>query len=289
MQFVWHKKKSSFLLILIVALSLALMLAIGPMFETARERIFDAYASRYGLQHGSLFYLDAEKIEMLRQREEDLTVGLFSNYGQWTLRETEQPLTLGLFTQEAITLGKLRLLEGQFPQSEKEIVLEQNSVQYRCPEGTKVGDTLTFSQGKTELQVRLVGILADYVGNWESFSSDSLIEGVNDFPRGLLGGEVPSKRKTQGALVYFRQYDPAVDGDRIVQLSQEINQTNDFTYDYVPNDKLYVQVEQEIMQPFRSFRRLMVGIVMLGGALIMFVSAGLYINRYRESYAMLHV
>ena len=46
MQFVWHKKKSSFLLMLIVALSLALMLAIGPMFETAREQIFEAYASR---------------------------------------------------------------------------------------------------------------------------------------------------------------------------------------------------------------------------------------------------
>ena len=62
MQFVWHKKKSSFLLILIVALSLALMLAIGPMFETTREQIFEAYASRYGLQHGTIFYLDAAKV-----------------------------------------------------------------------------------------------------------------------------------------------------------------------------------------------------------------------------------
>ena len=289
MQFVWHKKKSSFLLILIVALSLALMLAIGPMFETTREQIFEAYASRYGLQHGTIFYLDAAKVQRLEEKEEELSFGLFSNYGQWTLRETEQPLTLGFFSEEVIALGKLRLLEGRMPQSDKEIVLEKNSVQYRCPAGTKMGDMLTFSQGETEVQVRLVGILADYVGHWESFSSDSLIAGVNDFPRGLLGGEMHAEHTTQGALIYFWEYNPAVDIDRVAQLSQELNQINDFTYDYIQNGQLYTQVEQSIMQPFRSFRLLMIGIVMLGGALIMLVSAGLYINRYRESYAMLHV
>ena len=76
-QLIKHKQKSSLLLIGIIALSLALMLATGPMFDTAKAQIFDAYASRYGLQHGAIFYLDADKIEILRQKQEELCYALF--------------------------------------------------------------------------------------------------------------------------------------------------------------------------------------------------------------------
>ncbi len=290
-QFVWHKKRSSFLLLLIVALSLALMLSIGPMFDSARESIFEAYAGRYGLQHGAIFYLDAQKITRLEAKkgEGELEYGLFSNYGQWQLEQTGHALTLGWFSEEAVRLGMLQLQEGRFPEAEDELVLEQNVVKYKCPQGTQVGDTLTFVQNGERKQCKLVGILADYVGNWESFSEDSLIEGINDFPRGLLGKQSAARQETQGALLYFYRYDPIRDGERLLPLSRELNQTKDFTYDYVRNDQLYLQVEETIMQPFRSFRLLMITVVMVGGALIMFVSAGLYLARFKESYYTMYI
>ena len=195
-QLIKHKQKSSLLLVGIIALSLALMLA----FDTAKAQIFDAYASRYGLQHGAIFYLDAAKIEMLRQKQEELCYALFSNYGKWRLSETQQDVTLGWFSEEAVELGQLRLLEGVFPQAD-ELALEQNAVQYKCPPGTKLGDLLEFEQDGVRKQFRLVGILADYVGNWESFEDDSLIEGLNDFPRGLLGNQ--SNAGNEGGAALF--------------------------------------------------------------------------------------
>ena len=56
-QFIWYRKKNSCLLILVAGLCLALMLAIGLMFENAQDRIFHAYADRYGRHHGAMFFL----------------------------------------------------------------------------------------------------------------------------------------------------------------------------------------------------------------------------------------
>ena len=92
-------------MLLIVALSLALMLSIGPMFDSTRESIFEAYAGRYGLQHGAVFYLDAQKITRLETKKGELEYGLFSNYGQWQLEQTGHALTLGWFSEEAVRLG----------------------------------------------------------------------------------------------------------------------------------------------------------------------------------------
>ena len=286
-QLIKHKQKSSLLLIGIIALSLALMLATGPMFDTAKAQIFDAYASRYGLQHGAIFYLDADKIEILRQKQEELCYALFSNYGKWRLSETQQDVTLGWLSEEAVELGQLRLLEGVFPQAEDELALEQNAVRYKCPPGTKLGDLLEFEQDGVRKQFRLVGILADYVGNWESFEDDSLIEGVNDFPRGLLGNQSSPTQETRGALLYFWHYDALREDPPISALSRELNQTTDFTYDYVVNDLLYYQVETAVLQPFASFRLLMLFVVLLGGSMILFVSLGLYIQRFLNTYYML--
>ncbi len=286
-QLIKHKQKSSLLLIGIIALSLALMLVIGPMFDTAKAQIFDAYASRYGRQHGAIFYLDAAKIEMLRQKEEELCYALFANYGKWTLSETQQEVTLGWFSDEALELGKLHLVEGTFPQAEDELALEQNAVRYKCPPETKVGDLLEWEQDGVQKQFRLVGILANYVGNWESFTDDSLIEGLNDFPRGLLGKQSDPAKETQGALLYFTHYDTLREDPPFSALSRELNQTTDFTYDYVVNDPLYYQVEMAVMQPFASFRLLMLFVVLLGGSMILFVSLGLYIQRFLNTYYML--
>ena len=285
-QLIKHKQKSSLLLIGIIALSLALMLATGPMFDTAKAQIFDAYATRYGLHHVAFFYLNTEKIEMLHQRE-DLRYALFSNYGQWRLPETQQDVTLGWFSDDAVELGKLHLLEGEFPYTADTIALEQNAVQYKCPAGTKVGDILEFEQDGVQKQFRLVGILANYVGSWDSFADDSLIEGVNDFPRGLVGKQETPAQETQGALIYFAHYDTLRKDLPFVTLSKELNQGSGSEYDYILNDALYFQVEQAIMHPFASFRLLMLFVVLLGGSMILFVSLGLYIQRFLNTYYML--
>lgn len=156
-------------MVLIAGLSLALMLSIGPMFDSARESIFNAYADRYGQHHGAIFYLDKPKIVRLEEKENELEYALFSNYGQWVLKETQQSITLGWFSEQAVELGRLQLQEGHFPEAEDELVLEQNAVKYKCPQGIQVGDTLTFVQGDEERAYKLVGILDDYVAIGKAF------------------------------------------------------------------------------------------------------------------------
>ena len=288
-QFIWYRKKNSCLLILVAGLCLALMLAIGPMFENAQDQIFHAYADRYGRHHGAVFYLNAEKRAVLQAEEAKnrLEYGLFSNGGQWTLQATQQKITLGWFSEEAKELGRLQLLEGRFAQADDEIVLERNVIQYKCPVGTKLGDTLLFAQGDCVREFTLVGVLRDYVGNWTSFSDDSLIEGQNDFPRGLVASPAVLQPVNDGALLYFERYDMVRDADRMTDLAKQWGDAG--TAGTVLNTQLYFYVENTIMRPFASFRLLMMAVVMAGGMVIMSLTLSLYVERFRESYAKLYV
>ena len=57
----------------------------------------------------------------------------------------------------------------------------------------------------------------------------------------------------------------------------------------VLNTQLYFYVENTIMQPFASFRLLMMAVVMAGGMVIMSLTLSLYVERFRESYAKMYI
>ena len=288
MQFLWHRRKRLTLLLAVIILSLSLLLVIEPLFDQAEQEIRETYLARYGGHHGAILHLDAHKKELLEQKRGRIEIAYFQNYGSWAQAETGWALTLGWFSEEAIEMGHLRLLEGRFAQNADEIVLEQNAVKYSCPAGTQLGDALTFEKDGDQLQLRLVGILADYVGNWDAAWGTDVIPGYNDFPKGLLC-ERAGKGQT-GALLYFPGVQPIKALDELLALSGELNGDHTvFHNDIVTNEKLCYFPEEGIFQSFRAFKGMVMIAVLTGTAMILLVVLGMYAGEFKKSYHTLYL
>ena len=285
LQFVKKHWKSSLLLLIVFSFSMALLLLTRPLFDRAEQQIRAAYEARYGGHHGAILHLDAEKMQKLQDSKAD--AAYFQTYGSWRQAETGWQLTLGWFSEQAVAMGNLRLLEGRFPAEQDEIALEQNAVLFCCPEGTACGDVVTFEKDGQTRAFHLVGILADYVGNWDAVWGETVIPGYNDFPKGLLIEQgMPSQT---GALVYFPHV-PALEAlDQVIALSQELNGGEELGDDIVLNQKLCYFPEEGIFQSFRLFRGMIAAAVFVGVMLSSLLILKVYLREMQQSYRMLYL
>ena len=284
-QFFWQRRKRLAILMSVLVLSLALLLSMGPMFDAAEQKLYDTYTARYGGHHGAILHLDEQKMQIL-ETYDAAEKAFFQNYGSWQQVEKGTHLTLGWFSEEAIAMGNLRLLEGRFAEAEDEIVLEKNAVKYFCPQGTVVGDTLTFAQDGTERRFRLVGILADYVGNWDTVMSTDVVAGYNDFPKGLLAKQSMLQTHT-GALLYYPHVEPTQILMEIGALSEELHGL--YSSSYISNEQLCYAPEVGIFQAFSAFKGMLTVAILIGAVLIMFVVMGMYIGEFKKSYHTLYL
>lgn len=287
-RFVCTKRGKLILLLGVLVLSLMLVLVMPAMFDAAEQKLYDTYTARYGGHHGAILHLDEQKLQIL-ETYDAAEKAFFQNYGSWQQVEKGTHLTLGWFSEEAIAMGNLRLLEGRFAEAEDEIVLEKNAVKYFCPQGTVVGDTLTFAQDGTERRFKLVGILADYVGNWDTVWSFAVIPGYNDFPKGLIMQQSMEQTQT-GVLLYYPHIQPVKALDELIALSASLNpESIEVQSDIVSNEKLCYWPEEGIFQAFSAFKGMLTVAILIGAVLIMFVVMGMYIGEFKKSYHTLYL
>lgn len=127
-----------------------------------------------------------------------------------------------------------------------------------------------------------MGILADYVGNWDAAWGTDVIPGYNDFPKGLLC-ERAGKGQT-GALLYFPGVQPIKALDELLALSGELNGDHTvFHNDIVTNEKLCYFPEEGIFQSFRAFKGMVMIAVLTGTAMILLVVLGMYAGEFKKS------
>ena len=284
-QFVKKHWKSSLLLLIVFSFSMALLFLTRPLFDRAEQQIRTAYEMRYGAHHGAILHLDADKMQKLQASK--VEVAYFQTYGSWRQPETGWQLTLGWFSEQAVSMGNLRLLEGRFPVGQDEIALEQNAVMFCCPEGTACGDIVTFEKDGQTRAFHLVGILADYVGNWDAVWGETVVPGYNDFPKGLLTKQELSAQT--GVLVRFSQASALEGLDQVVALSQELNGGEELQDDIVLNQKLCYFPEEGIFQSFRLFRGMVATAIFIGVVMSSMLLLKVYLRGMQQSYRTLYL
>lgn len=142
-----YRKKSTCLMVTLIATAAFLMMSIAPLFSAIRNKIFSVYAEQLGIYHGIVFDITEEQKQRLEENPVIARMGIIRNFGNYRLDYTEQTLTVGNFDEEAMALGAISVTQGRLPESSDEIALE-NHVRYQLPEGTDIGSQIFFAERK---------------------------------------------------------------------------------------------------------------------------------------------
>lgn len=173
------RKKWLFIIVssfaLMLAASFAILIATVAIKSNLKE---DAY-QKYGEHTGVLMNVNVFKEELDKKVDD---IGEFS-ISDKLLLENNKIITVGWFDDDALRLGKIQLMEGDYPKDENEIVIESSYkklVEQQYGNKWLIGESkvLEFENGQKE--VTLVGIIEDYSANW-SVPAD-VEKGENDFP-----------------------------------------------------------------------------------------------------------
>jgi len=301
-RFARGKKKQTIWLWLVIMLSMALILSIVPMFDAARENIFQMYAGKYGEHRGILWELTEERRQAISENAIVTRAGYITNYGLWETGKQSNTIALGAMDETAISLGHIRLLEGEFPQAEDEIVIERLAL-FQLPGEPTLGDTVTFTQNGHEKAFRVVGILADYSAQWDL--GGSAVMGKTTLPQALVCAQQMTPYETcMGALIYTDTKIVMINNLRTEIYGQVFKEDADgqiqqydrwgVRYDPYGNDAvnnwlLYDRVYHEVLEPFDQFKQIFSIIIIIGTCLTMYTTIVLYIQNCRPAYEKLYI
>lgn len=272
LQMIWQKKRSAFLLLSVIMLTIALVLSLHPLFGRLIHNVIDEAESKYGAHEGVMYDLTAEDIAQIRMEERIQKLGLIENYGHWQVLGSNVEMTLGHFDADALALGRIRILEGAMPQTENEIIIEKNAL-YRLPKETDVGSEISFTKDGEIKKYTIVGITSNFVGMWSS--PEETIYGENDYPQILT---VAQDEKKHTMMLYTTE-------ERnfywLLTSLQELDKA------YIPNTNLSLSY-MDYVQPLEVFENLFFNIVLLGCGIALYAIVFLYLDRFTETYKILN-
>ena len=100
-----YRKKSTGLLILLIALVAFLMMSIAPLFSAIIDITFEGFVEETGRHHAVFFDLTEAQLRQLEQTAAVDQIGIVKNYGSYVIKGTEYSITLGSFDETALSLG----------------------------------------------------------------------------------------------------------------------------------------------------------------------------------------
>ena len=284
--FLWHKK-SSYFLIFIISISLALMLLIVPLFDGIITSVQSSNINRYGSHHIAMFGIDKETLDgYLKDSPIPIDAeGCIHNYGNYSINGTENTLTIGHFDEAAYEVGNIELLDGHMPNNKNEIAVEQTALYY-ISEQAKIGDTLSIDVGGNLVSLRICGILFDYSNRWNTPMPYK--RGFSDFPQGIVTKDgFASTSDTPIWLVRF-----ALEGDPF-----DNSVYAQFFYDtFFPNDGTFNEVFAEnenardpsFFVPFGEFQDLYLIVLLIGTCVAIATGIAFHFAGYRKTYQTLY-
>ena len=127
--------------------------------------------------------MSEQQVQALQQAEEIESLGLFYNYGSYSLLGAAYKMTLGYYDETAFSLASLSVLEGRLPEASNEIALEEH-FQYQFSEKLTIGSRLRIETQDGEKEFEVCGFIKDYRAYRNEL--DLVEEGYTDFPGGLV-------------------------------------------------------------------------------------------------------
>ena len=285
----FYRKKQALIVILVIALVMFLLLSISSVFSAVQDSTFLVAMEEYGAFHCIYYDLEEQHFAQLREIAAIREIGIIENYGNYPLCNTEVNITLGRFDETALALGRLKLLEGHWPQQEGEIAVEEH-VLYQLPAGAGLGSTLRVQAPGGEMQYTICGVIKDYRSKWSV--PDYIHEGVNDLPAGFIyNGQGLSESPVKSAMLYFhtlKMQDEPFSLEANVY-HQQLGLGNDGVdiFNFKSNENLYSQIQGFRLRMSLWYEKYFVLLTLAGAGMILYgVLFGYYRNFREMSYTL---
>jgi len=188
-------KKRSVLTIIGIALSVALIAAIGFFLKGVQAAETQSMTDAYGSWHVSYQRVDSSLLSKIKSNPKVSMIGLFQNGDEIKL-EKGVTIEQQIVSDEALKLLPYKLKSGRFPKGGNEIVIENWVLKY-LKSGTKIGDKVNLGNKK----YKLVGILQDGIESQDTNKGIMFSKTNNiDLSRATLLVEVSSKANLKKAV-----------------------------------------------------------------------------------------
>ena len=275
-----YRKKSTVLMVLLIALVVFLMMSIAPLFSAIIDITFEGFVEETGRHHAVFFDLTEAQLQQLEQTAVIDQIGIVKNYGRCALKGTKYSITLGSFDETALSLGSIRLTEGSYPQAENEIAPEEY-IRYLLPEGAGVGSKIVFEMPAGEKEFVICGFIENYSGMWSGL--DVVIPGENDYPTALLAeGAMPGAQVVTDALLYLHTLNKLeAPNQTILQISNAIG---DLDWKYmVFNDATYWIYYPMMIYPVNAYKSLFTLLILLGSGVLLYIALCSHFRTYQPA------
>ncbi len=198
----YHK----FLTLIIIILSFkftAVVLSINTIMDHVVLSNIEKLKDKYGEQHLVIHDTDEAIESLIADSNMAKKTGHYYNYGQYSIAGTDYYITLGCFDDNGYDLGRIKLVEGRFPENEYEICLEEHFKYYLFDTEINMGDLLKIDIGDSGRSYSVCGFISDYSGCW--INVEDLVAGYNDYPGGIIfpfGEAYPQKTNNMLVLLH---------------------------------------------------------------------------------------
>lgn len=167
------RKKSTLFLLSTIILSVFFLSVIGIVGSSSLYTLDIQNKNLYGEQKIIAWNLSEKQSNEITNNSIWEDIGKITTYGTVdTISGAE--LGIGVIDETALKLGHIKLLEGNLPQTENEIVLEKSAYKHINAAKLDVGDTVSLSVswlGNDEIyreNYTIVGFVSDYSAVWKN-------------------------------------------------------------------------------------------------------------------------
>lgn len=183
------RKKWLFLFVSTFILVISSVIALQMSAESIKNNLKENAMTEYGGHTAVLLDIEDDLFEVKEKADK---VGAF--YITDSLELSDLKMSVGWFDDQALQISRIRLKEGNLPENEHEIVIEEaylTKINKELGGNWELGEERVIHFAKGEKTFILTGILHNYSSQWTLNSSEQ-IKGFNRFPN-ILVGEQPTE------------------------------------------------------------------------------------------------
>ena len=171
-------KKQALGVVLVTALFIAAFITAMIYKDSYQATIAADLKKVYGAYSGIIYDADSEKINLNAEKIKNSNSGIVYGANK-VISENDKDIYIGYIDSNAMELCSISLKEGRLPESDNEIAIENNTYErlfLTAQVGEKVIISVNENGNAIEKEYTLVGILNDYVSNWQRYDSSKKSE-----------------------------------------------------------------------------------------------------------------
>lgn len=183
------------LLLLVTIASLLLLVLSSAAIHGIKAAIYEKSALKFGNHQLVMNDLTAAKAKTIKADSDVKASGEATLAGSYLLSESPKEIygTIGYMDEQALKIGHIQLLTGDFPDERDKVAIESA---YADILDVKIGDCVTLKADSQDSCYRISGIVKDYSSYWTV--PDYLVKGTNELPNLFVNRDKIQSFKQQG-------------------------------------------------------------------------------------------